>query len=153
MVNLPLRRGIKPLMVAVAFILVLSMLIQVMSLVQTSKTVQSFERVSSFGLGIYWGQDCTDAVSSIEWGRVDPGLNVNKIVYLRNEGNIALKLSLSTVNWEPSSASSYITLAWNYEGQTINPNQVVQVRLTLSVSASISGITNFGFDIYITRIS
>jgi hypothetical protein len=71
-------------------------------------------------------------------------------VYVRNEGNVAATLSRATQNWNPATASSYMTLSWNYAGQTLNVNQVFQTRLTLAVSSTISGITNFSFDITIT---
>jgi hypothetical protein len=59
-------------------------------------------------------------------------------------------LSKVAQNWNPSSASSYMTLNWNYAGQTLSVNQALQVRLTLVVSSTVSGITNFSFDIIIT---
>jgi hypothetical protein len=43
-----------------------------------------------------------------------------------------------------------MTLNWNYAGQTLSVNQALQVRLTLVVSPSISGIASFSFDITIT---
>jgi len=54
-----------------------------------------------------------------------------------------------TSNWNPSNASDYMTLSWDYGGQSINPDEVVQVTFTLSVDASIDGITGFSFDITI----
>jgi len=52
-------------------------------------------------------------------------------------------------NWSPSNASDYLTLSWDYGGQSINPDDVAQVTFTLSVDASIEGITSFSFDITI----
>jgi len=49
-----------------------------------------------------------------------------------------------------SFASSYITLSWDYGGQSINPAGVIQVKLTLRISSIIMGITDFSFDIIIT---
>jgi hypothetical protein len=74
---------------------------------------------------------------------------VNRTVYIRNEGNTAATLSMATSNWNPSNASDYMTLNWDYEGQALNANEVIEVKLTLSVSASIVGITSFSFDITI----
>jgi hypothetical protein len=56
-------------------------------------------------------------------------------------------LSISTSNWSPSTASNYITLNWNYNGQTVNPNEYVSVTFTLTVSNSIAGVSSFSFDI------
>jgi hypothetical protein len=71
-------------------------------------------------------------------------------IYVRNEGNVAATLSKTAQNWNPSSASTYITLNWNYAGQTLAVYQVLQVNLSLTVSPTISGITNFTFDITVT---
>jgi len=122
----------------------------VSSAITGNKTVSNSGSVKGVGVGVYSDQSCTNAISSINWGMLDPGSNANKTVYIRNEGNTPATLSMSTSNWNPTNASSYLTLSWNYGGQTLSANQVVQVKLTLSVSASIKGITNFSFDITIT---
>jgi hypothetical protein len=57
---------------------------------------------------------------------------------------------MATNNWNPSNAKTYLTLNWNYAGQTLAANQVQQVTLTLTVSSTVTGISNFGFDIVIT---
>ena len=124
----------------------------VSSAITNNKTVSSNGSVKGVGVGVYWNQACTNATSSISWGILDPGSNVNKTIYVRNEGNTASTLSMTTSNWNPTNASSYMTLSWDYGGQTVNVNQVVQVKLTLSVSSSVTGITNFSFDITITAV-
>jgi hypothetical protein len=58
-----------------------------------------------------------------------------------------------TSNWSPSGADNYLDFDWNYGGQSINPNNAIQVTFTLTVSASIEGITTFGFDITIVGTS
>jgi hypothetical protein len=121
-----------------------------LSLVQTSRTVSSAGSVKGIGVGIYWNYACTDRTSSIDWGLLDPGSNKTVTIYVRNEGNAVTTLSKAAQNWNPSTASSYMTLNWNYAGQTLSVNQVLQIKLTLVVSPTISGITSFSFDITIT---
>lgn len=133
----------------VLYTLVLGALGPAMSAIQTNKTISNAGSVKAIGVGVYWDQACTNAVSSISWGQLEPGSNVNKSIYIKNTGNSAVTLSLATSNWNPSSASSYMTLGWNYNGQPVNANAVVQVTLTLSVLSSVSGITDFSFDIII----
>lgn len=101
-------------------------------------------------IGVYWDIECTSAVSSVDVGGIEVGSTDYKTVYVRNEGDTAVTLSMSTENWSPPEASSYITLSWDYGGQSISPGDVVPVVLTLSVSEDISGITSFGFDLVIT---
>ena len=136
----------------VIYALALSMLGPVMSLPQANRTVSNAGSIKGIGVGIYQDQNCTSPVSSIDWGILDPGANASKTVYIRNEGNSAATLSKMTSNWSPSNASSYISLNWNYGGQTLTVNQVIPVVFTLSVSSSISGITNFSFDITVTAV-
>lgn len=122
----------------------------VSSALTNNKTVSNSGSVKGVGVGVYLDQACTNPVSSINWGTIDPGSNVNKVIYIRNEGNTVATLSMSTSNWNPSSASTYMTLTWDYNGQTVSVGQVVQVKFTLTTSSSITGITNFSFDITIT---
>jgi len=121
-----------------------------LSLVQTNKTLSNVGTVKGIGVGIYWNSACTNRTSSINWGLLDPGSNKTVTVYVKNEGNSVVTLSKATQNWNPSTGSSYMTLNWNYVGQPLSVNQVLQTKLTLVVSPTISGITNFSFDITIT---
>ena len=70
-------------------------------------------------------------------------------VYIKNEGNAAETLSSTAENWNPSTASTYMSLTWDYGGQVIDVGEVVQVTLSLSVSDTIEGVTSFSFDIVI----
>ena len=107
--------------------------------------------VKTVGVGVYWDNACTNNVTSIDWGFLEPGATVNKTVYIKNEGNTPMVLNMTTDNWNPASASENITLSWNREGYVLNTTApVVQAILTLSVSPNISGVTSFSFDIIIT---
>lgn len=101
-------------------------------------------------VGVYWDSGCQYAVSSIQWETIDPGSSDDAVVYIRNEGDADVTLDLEATSWDPAAASDHMTLSWNYDGQSINPDEVIQATLTLSVSPSIDGITTFNFDIVIT---
>ncbi|MBT0159211.1 hypothetical protein G4O51_04420 [Candidatus Bathyarchaeota archaeon A05DMB-2] len=126
--------------------------VEVMSAVQTSLTISNTGAISisTVGVSVYWDSAYSNKTSSINWGTLDPGAQKSVTVYIRNEGSLAVTLTLSTSNWSPSTASNYLTLTWNYNGQTINPGASVQVRLTLTTSASVTGVTAFSFNIVIT---
>jgi len=134
----------------VLYTLALGLLGPVVSSALMNRTISNTGSIKAIGVGVYWDQACTNPVSSINWGILEPGSNVNRTVYIRNEGNTAARLAMATSNWSPSNASSYIALSWDYGGQTLNVIEVIQVTLTLSVSTDIAGITNFSFDITIT---
>lgn len=122
----------------------------VLAAVQTSRTISNVGSVKGIEVGIYWDSACTNPVSSIDWGFLDPDSSKTVTVYVRNEGNSMVTLSEATQNWNPSAASSYMTLNWDYKDQTLSVNQVLQIALTLVVSLDISGIQSFSFDITIT---
>jgi hypothetical protein len=133
----------------VTYVLALSLATQVFSANQTSRTLSNAGSVMTIGVGVYWDNGCTDRVASIDWGTLEPGSTGNVACYIRNEGNSVSTLSMTTSNWSPSGASSYMSLSWDYGGQSINTDEVIQVEFTLSVDANIEGITNFNFDITI----
>jgi hypothetical protein len=138
------------LLVAVNISVLSILVIQALSSTQASKTFSNTGTVRTIGVGVYWDIGCTNPVSSINWGSLEPGASKNVTLYVRNEGSTASTLFINTSNWNPSNAWEYITLSWDYAGQQISPDEVIQVKLTLSISSSIKGITNFSFDITVT---
>jgi len=124
----------------------------VFTLLPATMPVASAETIT-FGVGVYWDKGCTNLVSWIDWGTVEPGEKVDKMVYVRNEENYTATLFLATKNWDPVNASDYISLGWNYSGESIRPNEVLQINLTLSITPNIKGITNYSFEINITTAS
>jgi len=137
----------------VAYVLALSLVGQVLSAVQTSRTVSNAGTVEAIGVGVYRDNECVNVLSSVDWGVLEPGASKNVTFYIRNELSLVSTLSMYTSNWSPSNASDYLTLSWDYGGQAINPDEVIQVTFTLSVDAGIEGITNFSFDITIVGAS
>mgnify|MGYP001126565007 CR=1 FL=1 len=116
-------------------------------------TISNAGKVKTIGVGVFWDSSCTSAVYSIDWGALESGSSKSIVVYIRNEGNSASTLSLSTSNWTPSSAANYINLSWNYGGQQLSPSGILEVTLTLTISPDAHGISNFGFDIIISATS
>ncbi|MGB9671825.1 MAG: hypothetical protein ACPLZY_01605 [Candidatus Norongarragalinales archaeon] len=54
---------------------------------------------------------CSQAVSAIDRGIVEPNAVKNVTVYVRNEENSPITLSLQRVNWDPANASNCISLS------------------------------------------
>lgn len=99
------------------------------------------------GINAYWDQEGTNKTSVINWGVLDPSSKKSLTIYLRNEGNVPLTLSMSNAGWNPSTASTYLSLDWSYvNGQKVNPGEYIAVTVTLTVSADIAGITDFSFN-------
>jgi hypothetical protein len=131
------------------FAIVLASIAVVYALTSVSVYLSSVGTVKALGVGIYWDSTCSQTVSSIDWGSAEPGAVKNLTVYIRNEGNSPITLSLQTANWNPPNATDYISLSWNYSSQTIGADQVLAVTLSLSISSNIQGITTFSSDIVI----
>jgi len=110
----------------------------------------SVSAVTASGVGVYWDSDLSKGVSSINWGTLTPGSKKSIAVYVHNEGEEPAYLSLWTTDWDPSEASGYLNLGWDYSGQQISPGKNLRISLTLSASRNIQGISSFSFDIIIT---
>ena len=117
-----------------------------------SKSLQSYGTVKTVNVGVYWNSGCTNATSAVNWGVLSPGTSSSVTLYVRNEGSAAVRLSLTTQNWNPVNASSFIGLSWNREAQSVSAGTVVAAVLTVSVYSNVTGITNFSFDIVIAGI-
>lgn len=125
----------------------------VMCLLIFSTTMNSTTNVSAVeakGVRVYWDSNCSNGVSSIEWGTLNPGSVKNVVVYIRNEEEAPMYLILSARNWTPPNTSEYLNLGCNYGvGKRMNPGETLQITLTLSVSRYIQGISRFSFDILV----
>ncbi len=137
------------IVIIAAYTLVITLVGQAFPALQTTKTLSSSGTIQTIGVGVYSNAACTTPVTSIPWGTLEPGSSQNFVCYIRCEGTGPSTLSMYTSNWNPSAASGYLELSWDYGGQTLNPDDVIQVTFTLIVSASIEGITTFSFDITI----
>ena len=113
-------------------------------------TLPALGTLRTVGVGVYWDNGCSNIITSVDWGVLEPGATKHVQVYIKNEGTDPMTLSLETESWNPSGASSYISLTWDYGSQLLAVHEVVQVLLTLTVSDTIEGITGFSFDIVIT---
>jgi len=134
----------------VVAIAVMGLMVSALGSLVATRTISNSGSVTAVGVGVYSDSGCTTALSAISWGTVNPGDVKNYTMYVKNTGNVPVTLSMTVSNWNPSSASSYITLTWNKEKYMLPAGQVVQAVLTLSVSSSVSGVTSFSFDITIT---
>ena len=104
---------------------------------------------ASAGIGVYWDPASTNSCQSISWGQLTPGAKKTIVLYLKNEGTDSIYYLLTTEQWYPTNASSYMTLQWDYNGTGATSGSVRRVSLTLVVSPRISGIVDFSFDIVI----
>jgi hypothetical protein len=105
---------------------------------------------TSPNLGVYSNSACTITLSTINWGSILAGTNTTQTVYVKNTGTGTITLSLAASNWNPAGASTYLTITWNKQGATLTTGQSSAAILTLKVSSSVTGITNFSNTITLT---
>ena len=87
-------------------------------------------------------------MGSISWGTLQPGETQEVNVYVRNEGDYAFDLALTTQNWQPENVHLWLSFSWSCGSTTIEPGQVVEVTQTLSVASDFSGASSgFSFSI------
>ena len=136
--------------VLMIYVLVASVLVaSTFAVITIQKNVPGSGSIKGVGLGIYWDLQCRNETTSIDFGLLEAGTQKDFTLYLKNEGNADLTLSMTTQNWNPTRASDYISLTWNREGQEIGPSQVMSFVLRLSVSSNIQDVSSFDVDITI----
>ena len=101
------------------------------------------------GIEIYWDNKGTNRVTSIEWGSLEPGTEKTVTIFVRNLEKNQIILNYFTSNWMPSEITDHLTLNWDYDGQTIEFREMVQVIFTLVVSENLESSGAFDFDITI----
>jgi hypothetical protein len=143
------RKNLTPLIFAVAFCVFNILIYTTVSVSMFSTTIGSGGTVKTVNVGVYWDEGCSDPVSYLDWGVVEPGSQKDLTIYIKNEANVPVTLSLGTVSWDPVEASSYITLSWDYSDQLLELDASIEVTLTLSISSSLHDIDNFNFGVVI----
>jgi len=121
-----------------------------LGLLMSPFSLAATQSVIVVGVGVYWDENCTQPVSSVYWGSVAPGTDKKVTVFVRNEGSGVVALSLGSSNWNPQRAADFMSLAWDYAGETVEPSGTVSVTLDLYVSKFVVGVGDFVFDIVIS---
>jgi hypothetical protein len=117
----------------------------------SSQTVLSSGKIVAVNVSVYSDSLCTKPLTSFSWGNLTAGDRGNFTLWIKNSGSAKETLSMTTSGWSPTQAQQAMTAGWNLQNTVLNPNQVVQANLTLSVSPSIdSSVTAFSFNTIIT---
>ena len=100
-------------------------------------------------IDVYSDAACSHILSSVEWGEIEEGRSVNRVIYIKNRGEQGVLLSLLTDNWTPSEAANEMQLSWDYDDSVLDSGDVKRITLRLSVDNNVNGIDSFNFDIII----
>lgn len=106
-------------------------------------------RIKVVGGTVYFDPEGTKEVAAIDWGMISPGGSAYTTLYFKSESNVPTNMTFRTEFWDPPEAGDFISMTWDYDGRDLNPDEILEVTLTLSVADAITGISEFSFDIVI----
>jgi archaellum component FlaG (FlaF/FlaG flagellin family) len=121
-----------------------------LGLLQSSKTMTNTGNIIAVNVGVYQDSGCTQVFTTINWGNLTTGSSTTTTIYVKNTGTTQVTLSMTSGNWNPPSAGTYITETWDRENTVLNAGASTPASLVLTVSPSITGITTFSFNTTIT---
>ena len=107
-----------------------------------STTVPLSGTANAVNVEVYSDSARTQPVTSINVGNVNPGSTVTQTIYIKNSGTKPVTLSMVADDWNPTAATSYLTLAWNRQDYVLDVGDSVSATLTLSATSDIE-ITAF----------
>ena len=119
----------------------------------SSQSIRSGGTITSMNVEIFSNNDCSQECNNIDWGIVTPGESITQTIYIKNNGNKPITLFMTTEEWTPTNASTYMNLTWDKDNTNLNPEQVISATITLSASSNIDSIDDFNFDIIITGVN
>lgn len=123
------------------------------AIIQSSVTVRNIGIVRAVGLEVYWDYDMTQVCTQIDWGRLDPGSQTTKAIYIFSSGNSNANLTMVLSNWSSALASTHLHVTWDCEGASLLAHDIVNANITLQVDSNVEGLTDFSFDITLSAVA
>ena len=114
-----------------------------------SHTIHNAGQIVTFNLEVYKDVNHAVPLTEIDWGMCDPGTIVSYTAYIKSISNIPTVLTLATDSLNPLDARDYLTLTWNYDNSTLEPNEIREVTFYLAIDPDISEIQHFSFNLVI----
>lgn len=146
MVNIRTAQLAAVLTVLIATLLTLTTI----AALSASQNVSLEGTISAVNVEVYSDAACTQPCSIIHVGTLSPGSTFTESVYVKNTGTVPVRLSMTTNDWNPTSASSYLTLSWNRENYLLNEGLSREAILTLTVASDTGDLETFTFSATIT---
>jgi hypothetical protein len=120
------------------------------AVLSNNQTVPLSGTINAVNLGVYSDSACTQTVTSLAFGTLNPGGTATQTIYVKNTGNVPETLTMTTGNWTPSEAGSSLTLSWNRQNAVLNAGASIQATLTLTAASNTGTITTFSCDVTLT---
>jgi hypothetical protein len=116
-------------------------------------SISTSGNITGVGVSIYSDSSGNTVLNNVNWGTFEPGASVKTTIYVKSTSNVPVTLSLTTNTWQPTTASNYLTLTWNYNGGNLAPGVIYGIEMTLTASASAPSGTSFTFNAMVTATS
>jgi len=94
--------------------------------------IQNRAKIETIGLKAYFEPECINEVTYLNWDIIEQQKNYT--IYLKNIGLTNITLTMTTTEWNPINVSNYVSVTWNYNNETLTPNEVLQVTFTFTVT-------------------
>lgn len=124
----------------------------VLGTTQWSQRIYSTASIKTVGVDIYADANFTVPLVTIDWGIIGLGETKNCSAYIVNRSNVPITLNITTLNWQPSKASTTLNFFTDYDGRTIEADAKITVTFFLTVAKLDRDIQSFSFEIIVTAI-
>jgi hypothetical protein len=106
--------------------------------------------ITTVNLGVYTDSACTQTATALNVGALNPGATTTQTVYIKNTGNVAETLTMTTNNWNPTGAGTTLTLSWNRQNTVLNAGTSIQATIKLTAASNTGTLTTFSCDVTLT---
>jgi hypothetical protein len=120
------------------------------AVLSNNQTVPLTGTINAVNLGVYTDSACTISATALTVGTLNPGASATQTVYVKNTGNVPETLTMTSSNWTPTNANTYLTLSWNRQNTVLTAGTSIQATLTLTAAANTGTLTTFSCDVTLT---
>jgi hypothetical protein len=128
----------------------LALTVTTAAVLSANKTVPLNGTLTTINLAVYTDSGCTQNVTALNVGTLSPGDTATQTVYIKNTGTVPETLTMTTNNWTPTNAPTYLTLSRNRQNTILTAGQIIQATLTLTAASNTGSLTTFSCDITLT---
>ena len=128
----------------------LALVLTTAALLTNNQTVPLSGTINAVNLGVYSDNACTQTCSALNVGALNPGGTGTQTIYIKNTGNVAETLTMTANNWNPTNATTSLTLTWNQQNTVLPAGQSIQATLTLMAASNTGSLTTFSCFVTIT---
>ena len=128
-------------------VIVLALVIGLIVYSTTLTSTGTIIPVKTVNCAVFFDSAATKPVSAINWGALQAGATESVSIYLENTGNTPINYTISTAAWNPAAAAAYISLSTSTLPTNNAASSIIPLTLTETISASITGITSYSYNI------